>query len=227
MPSITTRIRHYHGIETRIYEYKYYNSDEKRKTFGASENQYGKYARKIVELSVKEMKPVRTYIIEKKHYAIMKLYSKVYGYVDVKIDKDDIDKVKYYNWTITSSNKGKLLYIRHNKLGRLHRYLMNVTDPELEVDHKNRNTLDCRKRNLRPCTKSDNCKNRRISEHNRSGIIGVRYDSKNDYWWAQIQINGKQYSKSWSCTKYGYNLARKNAINWRKEKEKENNYLVE
>lgn len=55
-------------------------------------------------------------------------------------------------------------------------------------DHKNRNTLDNRRENLRKCTLAQNGRNRGRQRNNKSGFKGVCWDGG---WRATIRINGK------------------------------------
>ncbi|GAH20073.1 unnamed protein product, partial [marine sediment metagenome] len=44
-----------------------------------------------------------------------------------------------------------------------------------QIDHINRDGLDNRKCNLRPCTNSQNQKNSKLRKDNKSGLRGVRW----------------------------------------------------
>lgn len=72
---------------------------------------------------------------------------------------------------------------------KLHRYLMGLTDPKILVDHKNRNPLDNRLSNLRPCSKSQNGANmiRKPKSNKYKGVF--KYGAALKYS-AQIQIEG-------------------------------------
>jgi hypothetical protein len=61
--------------------------------------------------------------------------------VRVKIDLDDIDKVKDLRWSYNSAA------IQNSKAGCLHRYIMNAPK-DINVLFKNKDKLDCRKSNL-------------------------------------------------------------------------------
>lgn len=217
-----------HDIITTDYIAKFNN-----KSFSFSEHRYGKYAKLLAEYTIKHEDEIlknnkrpQVYIEEKINYSIMKIYSKTYGYIDVLIDNDDVEKVRYLSWMVSKRITGDGFYIRNNKVGRLHRYILNLSETNNAlVDHKNRNTLDNRKYNLRIVNQSINMKNIKIQSNNKSGMTGVRCDGKK--WWAQISINGKQTIKSFSISKYGNDIAKQKAIEWRIEKEKENDYLGE
>lgn len=61
-------------------------------------------------------------------------------------------------------------------------------------DHIDKNELNNRKYNLRPCSHQQNCCNRRLREDNTSGFTGV-YKHPYNYskWRAQLNYNGKTY----------------------------------
>ncbi len=62
-----------------------------------------------------------------------------------------------------------------------------------EIDHINRNSLDNRLKNLRPATRSDNCKNRGKRSDNTYGITGVYWQKTRQRWQSTIDSQGKRY----------------------------------
>lgn len=75
----------------------------------------------------------------------------------------------------------------------MHRLILGCGVEELG-DHENGNTLDCRRSNLRLCTKLQNNCNRGIQSNNTSGFKGVSLVKDTGKWKAQISINGKRIS---------------------------------
>jgi hypothetical protein len=64
-----------------------------------------------------------------------------------------------------------------------------------EVDHRDRNTLNNQRENLRPATHSQNLHNARKPRHNTSGFKGVHWARHCGKWRTQIRIGeGKRYS---------------------------------
>jgi hypothetical protein len=116
------------------------------------------------------------------------------------IDKDDYERCKERRWRLSSHtrNNGK---IRHdvvtgspnkNDMILLHQFIMNSAKGEV-VDHKDGNTLDNRKSNLRICTQQNNIWNRTdMLATNTSGILGVYKDNREgrkSNWIAEIRYN--------------------------------------
>ncbi len=129
-------------------------------------------------------------IIKYKNYAEMVLYDKVYNEVGrVKIDLDDVEKLRKTRWslkkTLTSSS------VRSSKLGVQSRLIMNCPKGKL-VDHRNHDTLDNRKENLRICTHKENMQNR-ISDKNSFSIYkGVYKTCTKNLFESSIGVNNKK-----------------------------------
>ena len=154
----------------------------------------------------------------------MHLYSNTYGYHDVFIDKEDIEKIINYPWYVAPKNNS--FYIYNNTLGAMHRYLLNITDSNIIIDHIDREPRNNRKSNLRITNHTGNKKNLGLKSNNTSGIIGVYKSSKNA-WVAEIKDeNHKKIRKSFGCKKYGEENAKKLAIEFRRQKEIEYGYLT-
>lgn len=78
---------------------------------------------------------------------------------------------------------------------RMHRQIMGLTFGDGKMcDHRNRNTLDNRRENLRLCNKSQNAMNKKIPRSNTSGYKGVRrtHNTTDNVWMAYISVNYKQ-----------------------------------
>jgi hypothetical protein len=78
--------------------------------------------------------------------------------------------------------QGKTLWVR------LHRLVLGLEDIECRVrtpgtlvDHINHDTLDNRRSNLRPCSHSENMRNRRVNKTNRCGYKGVTITRHGNY----------------------------------------------
>ena len=132
------------------------------------------------------------------------LTSKEYGIGYTKngtiflFDKEDYDKISQYMWT----NDAVDGYIRttfidengNKKNIRMHRLVMEVTDPKLFVDHIHHNRADNRKSELRIVSCQENNHNMAMNSTNTSGRTGVYFDNYYGKWKAQIKVNGKPIS---------------------------------
>jgi hypothetical protein len=71
----------------------------------------------------------------------------------------------------------------------LHRFILGVSDPKIEVDHKDHNGLNCRRKNLRIATRKQNMGNQRKSRVNTSGYKGVSWHKRIKQWAACICLD--------------------------------------
>lgn len=94
----------------------------------------------------------------------------------------------------TVDGKGYLHVSIAGRFYRVHRLIFLMVHgwlPE-RIDHRDRNKLNNRIENLRPCTQKGNNGNSGLHRHNTSGFRGVSLNSRSGKWHAQIKINGKQ-----------------------------------
>lgn len=132
-------------------------------------------------------------------YSIIYLRSSQ-GLQECLIDTEDIEKVKKYCWYAHFSKSTNSYYAdttykknRKNITLRMHRIIANCPE-NLEVDHRNHNTLDNRKENLRVCTHSENSQNLKgAAKNNRfSKVRGVSFHKSTRKWQVDIGINYKK-----------------------------------
>jgi len=105
---------------------------------------------------------------------------------EILIDKKDVKNLNLSALKVARSGYVEL----GGKL--LHRIIMNPPR-ELDIDHINRNPLDNRRCNLRPCTMSQNLMNRPKTRANSSGFKGVYLSKKTGKFIAQIKAYKKTY----------------------------------
>lgn len=123
---------------------------------------------------------------------IVVLYSK-----DIKflIDIDDLNKVLSYKWSVYGRYAPKAnikIEVKKTTIS-LHRFIMNINDPKVYIDHKNGNVLDNRKCNLRIVTPQQNCYNSSKKRITKSKYKGVNWDKERNRWAARISFNKKDY----------------------------------
>lgn len=117
------------------------------------------------------------------------------------IDLEDLERVINYPYTwFAQYNKDiENYYVRasvynpntkHSEVMFLHQYIMSANGKF--VDHKNSNTLDNRKSNLRIVLDSNNSMNRKgRNKNNTSGYRNVSWSKSCNKWLVQMQINKK------------------------------------
>jgi len=111
----------------------------------------------------------------------------------VLVDSEDSHFLQDYTWYVAKEKTGRC-YVRvkvsNNPRKRmfLHRLIMKPASNE-EVDHINHNGLDCRKINLRNCTRAQNARNtRKCKPKTSSKYKGVTFNRGG--WQAQATMNG-------------------------------------
>jgi hypothetical protein len=103
-------------------------------------------------------------------------------------DLEDYDKIKGYTWHINNYGYPRAL-VNGVSVG-LHSFLI-PHEGKTWIDHIDGNRADCRKKNLRVATYAQNGMNKAYMSTNTSGIIGVHFDKRVNFWYAQISINNK------------------------------------
>lgn len=125
------------------------------------------------------------------------------GHVAI-IDTADVPLVSAWSWTAREKRrpdgtiKAVYAYRQGEVDGRrtgipLHRAIL---DPGrgFVPDHRNGDTLDCRRANLRPATHAENARNCATPSHNTSGVKGVVWAKKDRRWAARIKVSGRDHS---------------------------------
>ena len=106
----------------------------------------------------------------------------------------------------------------NNKCYKVHRIIWCLFYGEIpenmEIDHINGNRLDNSINNLRTVTHKENQRNKKLYSNNVSGVAGVSLRSRlinkevKQFWRAKwTNLDGKETSKWFSVSKYGYNKA--------------------
>jgi len=134
------------------------------------------------DLNLQRKKRESVLIIEEDHAKIVLQRDDLFALIDL----EDVIKVKGYVWYVTGEG-----YAYNQKLKLLlHQYIIGKAPENMETDHINRNKLDCRKKNLRHISRSDNKLN--STRHDES--IGIRRKVNKNFkprWQAYISVNGK------------------------------------
>ena len=113
------------------------------------------------------------------------------------VDDEDFERLSKQKWHVTRN--GATFYARgaiRQKDNRwrcilMHRFILNISDKSVFVDHKNRDTLDNRKENLRLCSPAQNSWNRQGKNQSTSVFKGVSWYKRWPSWKVQIWDCGK------------------------------------
>lgn len=109
------------------------------------------------------------------------------GYV-TQVDDDIYERFR--NTPLFSAVRPHTVYV-FCKQGLLHRLIMGLKDPKVEVDHKDHNGLNNQRSNFRRANRTQNAQNGKDSGRNKTGFRGVHYDGKRRKFRASICINKK------------------------------------
>jgi hypothetical protein len=116
------------------------------------------------------------------------------------VDATDYDWLNQWNWYAHLGENKKAFYAQRSwrpkggktpaKFINMHIQILGLKSGE-EGDHRNHDTLDNRRKNLRECTHLENCRNRRKRLDNSSGSAGVCWHKRLRKWQARICLEGK------------------------------------
>ena len=125
----------------------------------------------------------------------MKIISLTHEQVTL-VDDEDYEMSNRWKWFAIKNKNGDFYAVRHIKtekgweLLRMARKIMNAPKGQY-VDHRNHQTLDNQKHNLRICTQSENMRNRKKENGCSSKYKGVHWSKARKKWQVFIMINRK------------------------------------
>ena len=110
------------------------------------------------------------------------------GGVAALVDEDDYAALACFKWSKWENGSGHIYAARrqHGRVVYLHRLIMGAA-PGQVVDHRNGDTLDCRKSNLRLCRTRQNNQNRAKAANRSNPYKGVDL-RQNGKWRAKISV---------------------------------------
>lgn len=128
------------------------------------------------------------------------------------VDNADFEFLNLFKWHLYNGMYARRRAARDGgtrKFIYMHREILHVSNKTL-VDHKNRNGLDNRRKNLRKCNFSQNSYNSKKRVDNTSGCKGVSLSISNK-WYVRINVNKKCRYIGIFNTKKEAIIARRNA----------------
>lgn len=127
------------------------------------------------------------------------LQSKDGIFIETIIEREDFKKIDefkgtWYAWWEKNTNS---YYVVGNSVEngkritvRMHRFIMDAPK-NMVVDHKNRNTLDNKRGNLRILTREQNQQNLKPQKSNFLGIRGVAWEERSKSYKVTVKVDGK------------------------------------
>lgn len=114
------------------------------------------------------------------------------------VDDSDFELVNQHKWHALKD--GNTFYARsYNKSINgisqyiwMHRLILGITNPKIQVDHKDRDGLNNQRDNIRPSSYRQNRANGRKNINGTSKYLGVSWKAQNQKWVSQIVANGKK-----------------------------------
>lgn len=125
----------------------------------------------------------------------MKTIALTQGFIAL-VDDADYERASAFKWSATKTPRNvyavrKLRTAAGGTTSQLlHRFIMDVTHPGIDVDHEDHNGLNCQRHNLRLCVRGENDGNRRKTR-GTSQYKGVSRDRDRGLWRACITIHNR------------------------------------
>lgn len=109
------------------------------------------------------------------------------------VDDEDFEYLSQWKWKATKiKNSYYATRSVHKKEGKfstmfIHRIVLNVTDRNILIDHRDGNPLNNQKNNLRPANKSENAANQKARSGCTSKYLGVSWHKPLNKWKVNLQ----------------------------------------
>lgn len=114
------------------------------------------------------------------------------------VDDEDFEWLSASKWHAHKDHNTKDTYYAYrkhpekNSTQAMHRIILGISDPTILIDHRNGNTLDNQRHNLRICSHAENLRNMKLNSKNTSGFKGVNFLKDSGLWRARITYKGQR-----------------------------------
>jgi hypothetical protein len=112
------------------------------------------------------------------------------------VDDADYERVSARDWYLVTHKTKRTVYAASTEGKtkiRMHRFILGITDPKVQVDHEDHNGLNNQRHNLRFCNHQQNQANKPKQRGTYSSQFkGVRWDKQRNKWRAQLWVNGRK-----------------------------------
>jgi hypothetical protein len=112
------------------------------------------------------------------------------------VDADISEQVGHLSWKLDKDGyviRKTTVGGKHGRTIRLHRTVLECSNPAILVDHKDGNKLDNRRDNLRLASKAQNSQNCSKRPNHTSQFRGVTWNRAAGKWQASLKANGQSY----------------------------------
>ncbi|MFL5287944.1 MAG: HNH endonuclease [Rhodopila sp.] len=130
------------------------------------------------------------------------------------VDDEDYERLAAFRWSATEGRRGDFYAVRMatvvgvdgSRKSVCRQMQRDVLDLEMKMpgsimaDHRNHDTLDNRRSNLRWLTANESALNRRLYLNNRSGYRGVHFCQANGKYRAQIGVRRRRFTTGYFAT---------------------------
>jgi hypothetical protein len=109
------------------------------------------------------------------------------------VDDNDFERLSKFRWHAALQTKTGNFVARRRKGSRMESMQEHILGriPGVFIDHRNMDSLDNRKENLRHATHQQNMRNRLATKYNKTGYKGVRKLSGKNWFTAAIEIGSR------------------------------------
>lgn len=115
------------------------------------------------------------------------------------VDDADYEYLNQFKWHVHKQRSGNFYAARKPPLKNkertriyMHREILGLEhEDKRQSDHKNHNTLDNQRVNIRICTNQQNQRNQKLHSNTSSQFKGVSWHKQAKKWVAHITINGE------------------------------------
>lgn len=96
-----------------------------------------------------------------------------------KVDNEDFELLNQYKWCVLKTNNlryAQRMITKSNSKQtslKMHRVILNLTNPKIHTDHRDHDGLNNQRSNLRICTHAENNRNRNSAMKASSKYLGV------------------------------------------------------
>jgi hypothetical protein len=136
-------------------------------------------------------KNAKEYCKKYNEYKIFGEYSIIYmeNNKEVILDTEDLENALKYWWFVHNGYAITKIYDENKSCVDLALHILVFGKKNgFQIDHIDRDRLNCRKYNLRYSNTVEQCQNRSLKSTNTSGVTGVGFDKRYNKWYARICV---------------------------------------